>query len=125
MGDRGCARKPAASGSQLDTHVDRIAAMGYTPSNICCIIHVPILVTEAMNTPAPKAALDKDKGTLRTKAWDVSKPLPIATTMQVSQRSGVPFHFCTVVGLCHFKHAALEYSLQSYKGRVAFVGVIR
>ncbi len=75
-----------------------------------------------MNTPAANAALDKEWDSLRTKAWGVIKPLPAASTMEESQRSGVPFHFGTAMGLCYFKHAALEYSLQSYKGRIACSG---
>ena len=55
-------------------------------------------------------------------AWDFSKVKPMSEAVEQAKKDGRSVHFASRMDLCHLKHSNLEKHLQTYKGRVVFLG---
>ena len=105
-------------------HEDHVAGEGFTSMTHHNLVHMFILMPQAMKIPDAKAAVDKEWKKLETiPAWQLEKVKSKKEVILEAQRDK-KVRFATLMDVCHLKNAELEPKLQKYKDRVVFRGDI-
>ena len=113
-------------GESLPTrHEDHIAGRGDNSLQHYNVVHIFILMPQAMNIPAAKAAVDKEWEKLeKISAWNLTKVRSKKEVIDEARTKGAKVHFASLMDICHLKNAELEEKHQKYKGRVVLRGDI-
>ena len=100
-------------------HEDHIAGKGNNSLQHYNLVHIFILMPQAMKIPAAKAAADKEWEKLeKFSAWNLTNVRNKKDVIDEVRTKGVKVHFATLMDICHLKNAELETKHQKYKGRV-------
>ena len=106
-------------------HEDHIAGKGENSSQHYNLVHKFILMPQAMEILAEKAAVDKEWEKLeKIPAWDLTKVRSKREVIDEARTTGAKVHFASLMDRCHLKNAELETKHQKYKGRIVLRGDI-
>ena len=106
-------------------HEDHIAGKGDNSLQHHKLVHKFIPMSQAMENPAAKAAVDKEWEKLKKiSAWNLTRVRSKKEVIDEARMSGAKVHFASSMDICHLKNAELEAKHQKYKGRVVLLGVI-
>ena len=104
-------------------HEDHIAGKGENSLQHYNLVHKFFPMPQAMQNPAAKAAVDKERETLKKiSAWNLTKVKRKKKVIDEARTSGATVHFASLMDICHLKNAELETKHQKYKGRVVLRG---
>ena len=74
-----------------------------------------IPVSQAMKTPAAKAAVDKEWEKLaKIPAWDLTKVRSRSEVIDEVRTKGAKVHFASLMDICHLKNAQIAYLIYEY-----------
>ena len=108
-------------GESLPNHrEDHIAGKGNKSLQHYNLVHKFIPMSQAMEIPAAKAAVDKEWRQIS--AWNLTTVRSKKEVIDEVMTKGAKVHFASVVDICHLKNAELEAKHQKYKGRVVLRG---
>ena len=106
-------------------HEDHIAGKGDNSLQHDNLVHKFILMPQAINIPAAKAAVDKEWEKLeKISAWNLAKVRSKSEVIDEARTSGAKVHFASFMDICRLKNAELEAKHQKYKGRIVLRGDI-
>ena len=97
-------------------HEDHIAGKGDNSLQHYNLVHKFILMFQAMNIFAAKAAADKEWEKLeKISAWDLTKIRSKKEVIDEARTKGAKVHFASLMDICHMKNAELEAKYQNTK----------
>ena len=106
-------------------HEDHIAGREDNSLQHYNLVHMFILMHQAMKILAAKAAVDKECEKLeKFSAWNLTKVRSKQEVIDEAMTKGAKVHFASLMDRCHLKNAELETKHQKYKGRVVLLGDI-
>ena len=106
-------------------HEDHVAVRGDNSLQHFNFVHKFVLMPQAVNIPAAKAAVDKEWEKLeKIPAWDLTKVRSKSEVIDEARTKGAEVHFASLMDICHLKNAELEAKHQKYKCRVVLRGDI-
>ena len=77
--------------------------------SIANLVHKFILMPQAKNIPAAKAAVDKEWEKLeKISAWNLTKVRSKKEVIDDTRTKGARVHFASLMDMCHLKNAELE-----------------
>jgi hypothetical protein len=104
-------------------HNDKVQWCWGPSYDFCALVHMPIDPRRIPQIPGAVAALNGEFQVL----WDT--PTWTASTVQErwqakaeSKHRGTHYTFCTLMEICHIKHAELDPKFHKYKGRLVMRG---
>ena len=87
------------------------------------LVHTFVPMSQAMNIPNAKAAVDKEWKKLETiPVWQLDKANSKKEVISEAQRDKKKVHFATLMDICLLDNAELESKFQKYQGRVVLRG---
>ena len=106
-------------------HEDHIAEKGNNSLQHENLVHKFIPMSQAMQIPAAKEAVDKEWEKLENiSAWNLTKVRSTKEVIDEARTSDATVHFASLMDICHLKNAELEAKHPKYKGRVVLRGDI-
>ena len=104
-------------------HEDHTAGRGNNSRQHYNLVHKFIPMTQAMNIPAAKAAVNSEWEKLdKISAWNLTKVRSKKEVIAEARTEGEKVHFASQMDIRHLKNAELEAKHQKYKGRVVLRG---
>ena len=99
-----------------DHHEDHNAGKGDNSLQHYNLVHKFILMPQAINIPAAKAAVDKEWENLeKISAWNLTKVRSKKQVIDEARTSGAKVHFASLMDICHLKNAELKQSTKNTK----------
>ena len=104
-------------------HQDHVATSGYCSNEWHALVHTPIPLKKAYESPRARAAIDAEHDKLNKKtAWDFTTVRAKADVIADAKKKGKRVNFGNLMELCHEKHSELKLAIPTYKGRLVFRG---